>query len=123
MQHATSQPVDVKTDLDDASLQELLGVNTDDEKAIRKAITVLIRENETLHIRNDYLERDIERVSRYLDQLQHDVSAIEHSRAWKIGFGIVSLLKRLLGRKPSDPIFGNIRKQLDTYHHWKKSRG
>lgn len=66
--------------------------------------------------------RDLERLDRYLTQMAHDVQAIRVSRAWRIGYRLTSLLKRVLGRKPGGDGFHHILTVIDHHEHWKKSR-
>jgi len=108
---------------DDLSLKEMLAITTTDEETVKKAVKELLDTRQEMQMKIDYLERDIDRIARYIDQLQHDVTSIEYSRAWQIGFKIVSLVKRATGRNVSDPIFEDIKRMFNTYHHWKKSRG
>ncbi|MCI5049740.1 MAG: hypothetical protein MRY32_05345 [Rickettsiales bacterium] len=108
--------------LQEQDLLQLLDIKNDDPETVVRAVRKLKEQQTELEIKNDYLERDIERVVRYLERMQHDIFAIEHSVAWRIGFRLVSFVKRILGRKSGNPIFANLRKQLETYHHWKKSR-
>ena len=108
---------------DDLSLKEMLAITATDEETVKKAVKELLDTRQEMQMKIDYLERDIDRIARYIDQLQHDVTSIEYSRAWQIGFKIVSLVKRSTGRNVSDPIFEDIKRMFNTYHHWKKSRG
>lgn len=108
---------------DELSLKEMLSIPSTDEETVIKAVKELLDKRQEMQLTIDYLERDIDRIARYIDQLQHDVTAIEYSRAWRLGYGIVSFLKRMTGRRASDPIFDDINRMFSTYHHWKKSRG
>lgn len=66
--------------------------------------------------------RDLERLNGYVSQLIHDLRAIQHSRAWKIGYRLTSLLKALLGRARGGDGFSHIERVIEQYEHWKKSR-
>lgn len=103
-------------------LKEVLGITSTKEATVLHAVQTLVDEQQALKMKNEYLERDIERMARYLDQMQHDVLNIEQSRAWKLGLKIVRTAKRLLGRNAPDPVFDDIHRLFNTYHHWKKSR-
>jgi hypothetical protein len=66
--------------------------------------------------------RDIARLSRYIEQMHHDILAVESSRAWRIGYGLMALAKRLLGRNRGGDSFASIHDTYSRYHHWKKTR-
>ena len=67
-------------------------------------------------------QRDVARLTRYLDRLEHDICAVESSRAWRIGYQIMHTAKRLLGRSTQGDGFKAIHETLELYHHWKKAR-
>lgn len=72
--------------------------------------------------RMQHQQRDIEKLVMYMEQLQHDIIAVEQSRAWRIGYKIMAYMKSATGRKPGRYAFANIHRVLTIYHHWKKAR-
>lgn len=93
-----------------------------DDAAVMRRMREICDERERLKISTDLQERDVQRLCQLLDLLQHDIIAVEQSRAWKIGSKQMALLKSLLGHSPSRHAFANIHRLLTVYHHWKKSR-
>ena len=101
------------------SLEELANVNED---IIRERVETICVERDLLRSENALLKRDMQKLMSYLDQLQHDVIAVEESRAWRWGYYAMAYLKAALGRKPGRYAFANIHRVLTVYHHWKKAR-
>lgn len=96
--------------------------NIEDDWYVMNRMRDICKEKAYLLKRAQLLQRDIEKLTRYLDQLQHDVTAIEHSRSWKLGLMIVSTLKLVLGRNAGRNVFATVHRTFGFYHHWKKSR-
>jgi FtsZ-binding cell division protein ZapB len=96
-------------------------IRLQDVELLQEMIEELQEENEELHIHNRMLQRDRERLVHYFEELYGNVKAVERSRAWRIGYRVMGIVKRLLGRKSGVHAFTNIDKLYVTYHHWKKS--
>lgn len=109
------------------SVQQLLGMEvTDDEldyATLYQKIDALMTLHETLQRKSDIDGRDIKRLIGYIDQLEHDINAVQHSLAWRVGFKLVTLLKKLLGRNTGSHAFEQMNHTFTIYHHWKKARG
>lgn len=110
-------------------LVQLLGLEPDDIDAgdtiadvIYPAVCTLVQDYRTLQNQQILLQRDIDKLVRYMEQLQHDIIMVEESRAWRIGFKIMRVLKAALGRPIGRHAFTNIHRILTIYHHWKKAR-
>ncbi len=103
-------------------LMEIEPDEVEDEWLVLSRMRDICKERQYLTARNKLQQRDIEKLTRYLDLLQHDVLAVERSRAWRLGFRIVATLKSLTGRPAGRHVFGNVHRTLGYYHHWKKSR-
>ncbi len=110
-------------------LVQLLGLEPDDidesdtiADVIYPAVCTLVQDHRALINQQILLQRDMDKLVRYLDQLQHDIIVIEESRAWRIGFKIMSVLKTAMGRPVGRHAFTNIHRILTIYHHWKKAR-
>lgn len=86
------------------------------------AVCALVQDNRSLQHQQILLQRDINKLVRYLEQLQHDIIMVEESRAWRIGFKIMRVVKAALGRPVGRHAFTNIHRVLTIYHHWKKAR-
>jgi len=112
-----------KKSTNESSQNEAAPKEVESPEVLRQHILRLEADKQEMQVKIDYLERDIDRIARYFDQLQHDVQSIEHSTAWRLGYGLVAILKKLMGRRSTSPIFETIHGQLTIYHHWKKSRG
>lgn len=124
-QHAThrSETVIARAQLE--HLYQLMRVDpeqADDEQHVFSKMREACEERDHLQHQLNMSERNIEKLTHYLDMLQHDVIAIEQSRAWRIGFRLVSFLKSLTGRAASRYGFSAIHRTFTLYHHWKKSR-
>ncbi len=83
-------------------------------------VTTLSEEEQ---LRYEILERDMARLMRYIEQMHHDITAVESSRAWRIGYRVMSIIKRCLGRPIGSDSFASIHTTYSKYHHWKKTRG
>ncbi len=71
---------------------------------------------------NARLTRDLDKLTTYMDDLHYRIQMVEESSAWRIGYRVMTLAKRLLGRKIGASVFDDIHKTLRIYHHWKKAR-
>lgn len=96
------------------------GIAPDADNAAQQLLNA-IRDQDVTHAQAQ-LERDVERLTCYLEQLQHDVEQIERSRAWRLGYKLMSFLKRLLGRKTSQDGFAHIDTIFEQFDHWKRAR-
>lgn len=94
----------------------------DADEQLHAALEALIASHQTLD-EEDYLQnKDIQRLKDYLEQMIHDIQSIQRSRAWRLGYRIMSLAKRVLGRQTSGDGFAHIDAVIERYHHWKKAR-
>lgn len=119
----TTDTIHSKAQLEE--LYQLMDIDPDDiedDWYVMNRMRDICKEKVYLAKRNQLLQRDVEKLTRYLDQLQHDVTAIEHSRAWRMGLMVVSTLKMALGRTAGRNVFANVHRTFGFYHHWKKSR-
>lgn len=117
------EPAIVHTQLE--QLYQLMDVDFEqvgDEQYVLLRMREVCEERNQLKLRNVMLQRDIEKLTHYLDQLQYDTMAIERSYAWRIGFKAVTTLKKLTGRTGARHAFTSVHRTLTLYHHWKKSR-
>ncbi|GEM_PF-2448714 len=110
-----------------ASLQELLGMDASNDECsytdLHHNIVTLLQLHDTLQRKSDIDSRDIDRLMSYIDKLEHDINAVQHSLAWRVGYRVVTLAKKLLGRGSNKHAFEHMNQTFTIYHHWKKARG
>lgn len=106
-----------------SALYELMGIDADsDDVTVMRRMREICEERNSLRISLNLRERDTERLSQLLEQLQHDIISVEQSRAWQLGSKQMGIVKSFLGHAPGRHAFANIHRLLTIYHHWKKSR-
>lgn len=92
-----------------------------DEEMIQRMHEICAQRDQLKH-RCEMLERDTIRLASFLDRLQFQILAIESSRAWKIGYGLMRTARSVLGRSAGHPAFAEIHRLFTLYHHWKKAQ-
>lgn len=105
------------SDISDADLMSLFNIDTDATDAKQQLYQSVKEQKEIL----EHYARAVDRLSLMLERLEYAISAIRLSRAWRVGFRLMSVVKKLLGRKAQGDGFQSIDETLEHYHHWKKS--
>lgn len=67
----------------------------------------------------DERTQDIQQLTRWLQSLQQDITAVYHSMTWQMGNKITQLALKILGRAPGPTARDHIYKVLAAFESWK----
>lgn len=67
-------------------------------------------------------QHDVARLMRIVEAQHQALVVIHASRAWRIGHGIMTLARKILGRGTARPVFDETEEIYAVYDHWKRSR-
>ncbi|MFO1243206.1 MAG: hypothetical protein U1E36_08455 [Rickettsiales bacterium] len=118
------------TPTDEKSLDEdlayILGYDTDntalDPLLLKQKLREVITDNQILVEKINARDKDVRKLSEYVETLLHHTRAIERSRAWWLGSTITGWVRILLGYGRRTWVFKDCERIATMYHHWKKAR-
>lgn len=115
--------------LDEKSLDEdlayILGYDIDhtlDPLLVKQKLREVIHDNRILIEKIHAREKDVRKLSEYVETLLHHTKSIERSRAWRIGSTVTGWVRILLGYGRRTWVFKDCERIATMYHHWKKAR-
>lgn len=116
-------PMDEKQ-LDD-DLAYILGYDIDhtlDPLLVKQKLREVISDNQILVEKINARDKDVRKLSEYVETLLSHTKAIERSRAWWLGSLITGWVRILLGYGRRSGVFKDCERIATMYHHWKKAR-
>lgn len=116
-------PMDEKQ-LDD-DLAYILGYDIDhtlDPLLVKQKLREVISDNQILVEKINARDKDVRKLSEYVETLLNHTKAIERSRAWWLGSMITGWVRILLGYGRRNGVFKDCERIATMYHHWKKAR-